>query len=183
MAENGNGRATSIAIDLPADPIHDAPTVTPDGERLESRIDGVRVRSAVVQSDERGTITEICSEAWPITDEPLVYVYQASIRVGQQKGWVVHYEQDDRLFFDNGTVKVALYDARAGSPTFGMVNELFFGAANRALLRIPAGVFHGLVNIGESEVHFVNMPTRPYRHDDPDKARLPGDTEAIPYTL
>jgi dTDP-4-dehydrorhamnose 3,5-epimerase len=172
-----------VDIEIAAPPLPDEPTVTPDGERLETLIEGVRIRPARVQVDERGTLTEIYSEAWSFTEEPLVYVYQTTIRAGVVKGWVVHYEQDDRLFFDTGAAKVALYDARASSPTRGMINELFFGSANRALLRIPAGVFHAVKNVGESEMRFVNLPTRPYRHERPDKARLPVDTDAIPYRL
>ena len=172
-----------VEIDVGASPQPDPATVTPEGERLGPRIDGVLVRPAKVQVDERGSLTEIYSEAWSFTDEPLVYVYQTTIRVGVVKGWVIHYEQDDRLFFDDGAVKVVLYDARAGSPTHGLINELFFGSANRALLRIPAGVFHAVRNIGESEARFVNLPTRPYNHEAPDKSRLPADTDAIPYRL
>jgi hypothetical protein len=44
-------------------------------------------------------------------------------------------------------------------------------------------VFHAVKNVGESEMRFVNLPTRPYRHERPDKARLPADTDAIPYPL
>jgi dTDP-4-dehydrorhamnose 3,5-epimerase len=176
--------ADGVSIRVPADLTPDAPTVTASGERLESRIEGVLIRPATVQSDDRGTVTEILSESWDFgRDDPLVYVYQTTIRVGQKKGWVIHFEQDDRLFFDNGALKVVLYDAREGSPTYGMVNELFFGDAHRALLRIPAGVFHGIVNIGEHEARFINTPTQPYRHDRPDKSRVPADTDAIPYRL
>ena len=173
----------SELIDPAIQPVEDVPTVRPDGERLEALIEGVRIRPAIVHSDGRGALTEIYNPAWDPSDDPIVYVYQSTIRPGQKKGWVVHYEQDDRLFFDNGAVKVALFDARANSPTSGLVNELFFGDANRALLRIPAGVFHGLANVGETEMRFVNLPTNPYRHDRPDKARLPADTDEIPYRL
>lgn len=38
------------------------------------------------------------------------------------------------------------------------------------------------VNVGERDLRFINCPTRPYR-DKPDKARLPADTDAIPYKL
>jgi dTDP-4-dehydrorhamnose 3,5-epimerase len=172
-----------VDIEIATPPLPDEPTVTREGERLETLIEGVRIRPAKVQVDERGSLTEIYSEAWSFTDEPLVYVYQSTIRVGVAKGWIVHYEQDDRLFFDSGVAKVVLYDARAGSPTHGMINELFFGSGNRALLRVPAGVFHAVKNVGEAEVRFVNLPTRPYRHERPDKARLPGDSDAIPYRL
>ena len=180
---NGHERTRPAAIQIDEVPVPDAPTVTPAGDRIGSLIDGVRVRRATVQVDERGTLTEIFSEGWAFSDEPLVYVYQSTIRAGQKKGWVVHFEQDDRLFFDNGSLKVALYDARADSPTRGAVNVLFFGEANRALLLIPAGVFHGVVNVGESEPRFINLPTRAYRHDQPDKSRRPTDTDAIPYRL
>jgi len=29
----------------------------------------------------------------------------------------------------------------------------------------------------------VNLPSRPYLHEDPDKYRLPHDTDEIPYRL
>jgi dTDP-4-dehydrorhamnose 3,5-epimerase len=62
-----------------------------------------------------------------------------------------------------------------------MINELFFDAHNRGLLHIPRKVWHAIKNIGESDALFVNMPTAPYNHADPDKYRLPPDTDAIPY--
>ncbi|MEA2349698.1 MAG: hypothetical protein QOG86_639, partial [Thermoleophilaceae bacterium] len=39
------------------------------------------------------------------------------------------------------------------------------------------------VNVGPTELRYVNMPTQPYRHERPDKQRLPADTSAIPYDL
>jgi dTDP-4-dehydrorhamnose 3,5-epimerase len=95
----------------------------------------------------------------------------------------VHLEQDDRIYFGAGAAKVVLYDARPPSPTHGLVQELFLGAADGALVRIPAGVFHAVVNVGPSELRYVNMPTRAYRHELPDKYRLPADTSFIPYSL
>jgi dTDP-4-dehydrorhamnose 3,5-epimerase len=183
MDGRSEGTESGVAIEISTAPTPDQATVTEGGERLGTLIDGVRIRPAVVQSDARGEVTEIYNPAWGFTEEPLVYVYTTTIRVGQRKGWIVHLEQDDRLFFDDGTAKVALYDARVGSPTQGLVNELFMGSANRGLVRIPAGVFHGVVNVGEQKLRFVNCPTRPYRHDRPDKSRLPADTDAIPYRL
>jgi dTDP-4-dehydrorhamnose 3,5-epimerase len=178
-----DGATARVVLDIAVEPIPDHPTVTSDGERLAPLIDGVLVRPATVHSDARGTLTEIFNPAWDWTGEPLVYVYQATVRPGQLKGWVVHLGQDDRLFFDEGTAKVVLYDARVGSPTKGMINELFLGAANRVLLRIPAGVFHAVANVGDADLRFVNLPTRPYEHGRPDKARLPAGSRAIPYTF
>jgi dTDP-4-dehydrorhamnose 3,5-epimerase len=170
-------------IDMPVPGTPEPQTVTPAGERLDRSIDGVRLRPAITHSDERGSLTEIDDPGWGFTDEPVVYVYEARIHPGQKKGWIVHFEQDDRLFFSVGSAKVVLYDARTGSPTQGLVQELFLGSVNRGLLRIPAGVVHAVVNVGPDEVRFVNLPTRPYRHERPDKLRFPLDTDAIPYEL
>jgi len=163
------------------DPERDRQTVNPDGTRIAALIDGVRMRAAVTQEDDRGTVTEILSAKWDFDDAPLVYVYQTTIRPHKIKGWVVHTEQDDRLFFSIGSVRVVLYDARENSRTNGMINELYYSPHNRGLLRIPRGVYHAIQNIGESEVLFINLPTQPYRHERPDKFRLPLDTDLIPY--
>lgn len=161
----------------------DAQTVTPDGQSVAQLIEGVAIRPVTTQLDDRGSICEIYDPAWDAGGEPIVYVYQSTVRPGRVKGWVVHLEQDDRLFVSQGSAKVVLYDGRSGSRTQGMINELYFGQERRALLRIPRGVFHAVRNIGQGELLFINVPTRRYDHTDPDKYRLPVDTEEIPYQL
>ena len=75
----------------------------------------------------------------------------------------------------------ALYDDRAGSPTHGRLNDLVFSERAPALLVIPRGVYHAVRNIGTSEAIFLNMPTRAYEHDSPDKLRLPLKNSLIPF--
>lgn len=158
-------------------------TVTPEGESVQDLIDGVRIRRAVTHPDERGTLCEVYDPRWQFTDEPLVYVYQVTIHPGQVKGWVRHESQDDRLFFSYGTLRVGLYDAREGSPTEGMTNELYFDRHSRGLLRIPRGVWHALRNVGPDDAMFINCPTAPYLHEQPDKWLLPPDTPEIPLRI
>ena len=81
------------------------------------------------------------------------------------------------------TMPLVLFDARVESPTFESLNVLHFGEANRGLLRIPRGVFHAVQNVGETDAMFVNMPTTAYSHEEPDKYRLPLDTDRIPYSF
>lgn len=161
----------------------DASTVTADGERLQELIDGVKLRRPPTHADHRGTITEVYDLRWEFTDDPLVYVYHVTIRPGQVKGWVVHLEQNDRLFAYAGVLKIVLYDARADSPTHGLLNVFHVGGHDRALLSIPAGVYHAVQNVGAEEGAFINLPSQPYQHDDPDKYRLPADNDVIPYPL
>lgn len=166
-----------------SEPKPDVQTVTAEGEAVASRIAGVNLRLAVTHPDERGEVCEIYNPAWGFHEEPLVYVYQICIRPQRVKGWVVHYEQDDRLFVSLGTVKIVLYDDRAGSPTQGMLNEIYLGERKRGLIVIPKGVFHAIQNVGDTDAILVNLPTRAYNHARPDKLRLPLDTDRIPYSF
>ncbi|HVR97751.1 MAG TPA: dTDP-4-dehydrorhamnose 3,5-epimerase family protein [Thermoanaerobaculia bacterium] len=162
-------------------PIKDRQTVTPEGVRIAPRIAGVVVRPAVTHVDDRGELCEIYNPAWGIHEAPLVYVYQAMVRPHKVKGWVVHHLQDDRLFISLGTLRIVLYDAREGSPTQGEINEIFLGERNRGMVVIPRGVYHAVQNVGDCDAYFVNVPTRAYDHADPDKYRLPLDTDLIPF--
>lgn len=74
-------------------------------------------------------------------------------------------------------------DARTDSPTYGRLNVFHLGGHDRALLSIPAGVYHAVCNVGADEGAFVNLPSHSYQHDDPDKYRLPLDNDVIPYRL
>src|SRR5262245_61859151 len=137
----------------------DVQTVTTDGESVAPMIDGVTIRPARTLPDDRGTICEVYNPAWGIDEEALVYVYQVTIRPNKIKGWVVHFEHDDRLFISQGTLKIVLYDDRVDSPTYRMVNECYLSEHNRGLIRIPRGVFHALQNVGDNDALFINMPT------------------------
>jgi dTDP-4-dehydrorhamnose 3,5-epimerase len=156
-------------------------SVTPEGQAVAPVIDGVWVRPAITHPDKRGTVCEIFNQDWD--DKPLVYVYEITIRPGVVKGWVKHDLQDDRLFMASGSLRVVLYDGREESPTHGLVTEQCFDEHSRALLRIPAGVWHAVENVGVSDAQMINCPTRAYDHEAPDKWDLPLDTELIPFSF
>lgn len=159
--------------------LKDEATVTASGERLERLIDGVIVRYAVTQTDERGDLTEIYDPAWGVIPDPLVYAYATSVRPGRRKGWVYHKSQIDRLFALTGFLKVVLYDLREASPTKGMINEIHLSERRRGLVVIPPHVAHVVENAGSVEAYFVNLPNKPYSHDNPDKYRIAATD--IPY--
>jgi dTDP-4-dehydrorhamnose 3,5-epimerase len=92
-------------------------------------------------------------------------------------------DQDDRLFVSQGTIRFGLYDDRPESPTHKMLNIFTVSERNRALIVIPRRVYHGLQNVGNTEAVFINMPSRPYNHVDPDKYRLPLKNDLIPFAF
>lgn len=166
-----------------AEPRPLGPSVGAEGRPIVDLIDGVRIRPAITHPDERGTVTEVFDLRWGFDDAPLVFVYQVTIRPGQDKGWVLHKRHADRSFFSTGAVKVVMYDDREDSPTRGLLNEFVFGEERRVLLYIPVGVWRGVKSVGAKDALFINCPTEPYHHDDPDKWLLPRDNDVIPYDL
>lgn len=166
---------------MPMQPKKDPAWINPDGSRLTPLIDGVVIRNATTQVDDRGTLCEILNPAWGVHPAPFTYIYQFTIHPGKIKGWHSHHQHDDRIFLSQGMVKVVLYDDRPDSPTRGMVNEIYRSELHRSIMVIPIRVWHAHQNLGTTEALFISMPTRAYNHADPDVFRLPLDNDVIPY--
>jgi dTDP-4-dehydrorhamnose 3,5-epimerase len=164
-------------------PVKDVQTVNAEWQPVSRRIDGVVVKHIPPVEDERGEICEIYRPSWEIHPAPLVYVYQAMIRPGKVKGWIVHRNQDDRIFTLLGAFRFGLYDDRPDSPTRGQLDLFTISDRHRALIVIPRGVYHAVQNVGQHEAFFINMPTEPYDHANPDKYRLPLKNDLIPFAF
>ncbi len=163
-------------------PTQDAETVTAEGVPLAPLPDGVTFHEVTTHVDDRGTLFEMFDERWDWHPDPLLYAYTSTIRPGKIKGWALHRRHEDRYFILFGEMEVVLYDDRESSPTRGLVATVVLSHHRRRLMNIPAGIWHADRNIGDSEAVIVNFPTIPYDHSDPDKYRLPLDTDQIPYT-
>ena len=165
------------------EPVKDRQTVTPAGEPVDRLLHGVVVRPARPIPDKRGDVTEVLDPRWADAGGPTTYAYAITLRPNRIKGWVMHRKQEDRLFLVRGAVRWALYDDRADSPTHGQLSLLTITERNPALLIIPRGVFHAVENVGSTDAIFVNLPTTPYDHADPDKYRLPLVNDRIPFAF
>lgn len=164
-------------------PVKDLQTVTPDGERTGATIDGLLVRELCTLPDERGELCELYRTAWGLHAATVEHAYLSTVRPGVVKGWVMHRSQDDRIAVLFGALRWVWYDARPESPTSGSVIELTITERNRALVVTPANVWHAVENVGESDAAFVNFPSVPYNHADPDKYRLPLENDRIPFSF
>jgi dTDP-4-dehydrorhamnose 3,5-epimerase len=164
-------------------PPRDIATVTAEGQNLQAVPEGVSFRDAVTHVDDRGSVCELFDSRWDWSDAPLVFSYCFTLRPGAVKGWGLHRQHEDRYFILYGDLEVVLYDDRADSPTNGMVAKVYLSEHHRRLMNIPAGVWHANRNVGTADVTVINFPTRPYDHENPDKYRLPLDTDQIPYSF
>ena len=159
----------------------DKPTVSPDGKPLRTLIDGVSIRPLPTHVDSRGTVTELFDKRWNFTPDPMVFSYAFTIRPGVVKGWNLHQRHEDRYAIMAGEMQLVLYDPRENSPTFKQVCVITLTEAARCIINVPINVWHADYNIGSKDVLVVNFPTIPYDYNDPDKWRLPIDTDLIPF--
>jgi dTDP-4-dehydrorhamnose 3,5-epimerase len=160
----------------------DPQLVTKEWDKIEEQIDGVVVREVRHVPRDHGVITEIFRPEWDPTGLPIVHIYQSRLFPGAIGAWSCHGTTIDRLFVNQGYLKVVLFDGREESPSYRRVVELHVGDARPALVILPAGVWHGLQNLGSSDALVINCPTKAYNYEDPDHYRLPFDSPEIPYT-
>ena len=143
-------------------------------------IDGVEVRGAKVFADERGRLGEImrADDKW---FEKFGQVYFTTTYPGVVKAWHYHKKQTDHFYVIRGTVKVALYDDRENWPTYQTVNQIYLSERCPGLLRIPPGVQHGWMCVGQTEAYILNIASEMYNYDDPDEFRIHPHDNHIPY--
>ena len=162
----------------------DRQTVIPKAESAGCPLlDGVRVRYLETYSDSRGSVTELFDPRWNWHPEPMVFAYCFTLRPGHVKGWGLHRDHDDRYAILQGEMELVLFDPRPESSTYGQICRILLSEQRRSLVNVPRNVWHANLNISEKDVFVVNFPTSPYNHVNPDKYRLPTNTDLIPYSF
>lgn len=149
---------------------------------LPTRIEGVSATNLEVHRDNRGGLCELLTLR-NLEIAPIVHVYSVTALPGSVRAWVYHKRQWDRLAYTQGHFRVVLYDIRPESRSHEMMDILEIGCEAPTLLFIPPYVVHGVMNIGDQDASFINMPTNIYDPDNPDKMRLPADHPGIPYSF
>lgn len=143
-------------------------------------IAGVRVKNLKVIPDERGRLMEMLR-----ADDDIFMgfgqVYLTTTLPEVVKAWHLHKLQTDHVVCVHGMIKLALYDDRADSETFGLLNQFFMGVHNPILVQIPPLVYHGWKCVSIEEALIVNTVTRPYDYREPDEFRLDAHQSHIPY--
>jgi dTDP-4-dehydrorhamnose 3,5-epimerase len=107
--------------------------------------------------------------------------YLTATNPGVVKAWYRHHRQTDQIALAQGTLRLALYDARAASPTQGVIQELLISDEQPALVQIPPGVWHGFQAVGPTPACLLHLNTIPFNCLEIDEDRLPPTTAEIPF--
>ena len=127
--------------------------------------------------DERGTIMHMLRRDDPHFVE-FGEIYFTSIYRAVIKGWHRHVDMTLNYACPWGRVKLVMYDDREGSPTRGVLMELFLGPDDYSLVVIPPMVWNGMKGMDDVSL-IANCATHP--HDPVRTERRDPFTDAIPY--
>jgi dTDP-4-dehydrorhamnose 3,5-epimerase len=143
-------------------------------------IQGVKVKRLKVIADGRGRLMEILRQDDSIFRK-FGQAYLTTAKPGIVKAWHYHRKQTDNFICINGKIRLALYDARKKSLTFGKITEFVLSLETPKLVQIPPLVYHGFKCISGTEALVINIPTRAYNRKKPDEYRLDPYDNDIPY--
>ena len=109
-------------------------------------IEGVEVYPVKLITDERGMVCKIPTPLFTIRD-----VYVTTVRKDAIKAW--HGYKTKSLYWTvvSGLVKLALYDNRPDSASYGLSETLFLGTTAPQSVLVPPGVFSGFKAIENGE--------------------------------
>lgn len=143
-------------------------------------IEGVTVKKLKLIPDDRGRLMEILRSD-DVIFKKFGQVYMTTAKPGVVKAWHYHRKQDDYFTCVSGSMRLALYDAREGSPTYKEINDFVISLDDPMLVKIPKMVYHGFKCVSECEAIVINTPTEPYDHRNPDELRVDAYDNNIPY--
>jgi dTDP-4-dehydrorhamnose 3,5-epimerase len=110
---------------------------------------GLELLDLPVERDERGSLVELCRNAWIDGDHPVQW-NAVTNRPGALRGVHWHNGHVDYLAPAHGRVLVAAVDLRMGSPSEGEALLVELDATRPQALIVPAGVGHGFYSADAS---------------------------------
>jgi dTDP-4-dehydrorhamnose 3,5-epimerase len=106
-------------------------------------------------------------------------IYFSTVISGAVKAWHIHKQMVLNYAVPVGTIRLVLFDNRAGSGTRGALQEMTLGSDNYSLVTIPAMVWSGFKGIGTETALIANCATLP--HDPAEIERCEPNDPRIPY--
>ncbi|MCL2122554.1 MAG: dTDP-4-dehydrorhamnose 3,5-epimerase family protein [Desulfovibrionaceae bacterium] len=148
---------------------------------MDAGIMGVALQELAVIPTDGGPVLRMLRPDWPLF-AGFGELYFSEVLPGAVKAWKRHSLQTQHLAVPVGRLKLAIYDSRPDSASFGQTREYILGRPDRyRLLRIPPGLWYGFTAIGPEKALVCNCADLP--HDPAESSRKPWDSLDIPYSF
>ncbi|MBF0320192.1 MAG: dTDP-4-dehydrorhamnose 3,5-epimerase family protein [Nitrospirae bacterium] len=141
-------------------------------------IEGVAVSPLRQIEDARGKVMHMLRRDSPLF-ERFGEIYFSVVNPGAVKAWKLHKKMTLTLAVPFGRVRLVLYDERAGSATFGAIDEFIMGDGNYCLVKVPPLLWSGFMGISDGISILANCATE--MHDPAEAFQLDPNDTRIPY--
>lgn len=128
-------------------------------------IEGVRIEPRRQIVDERGKIMHMLKSTDDVFQQ-FGEIYFSVVNPGVVKAWHIHKKMVLNYAVPFGAIKFVLYDDREGSPTRGVLQEVFLGPDSYNLVTVPPMVWNGFKGISTTPAIVANCASIPH---DPDE--------------
>lgn len=129
-------------------------------------INGVKLVKLKTNRDHRGFFREIFRFTEDYKEVSVGQLSHSVVNEGIIKGWHGHSYQSQWNYVVCGRIKVALYDDRKGSPTYGGLMEFSAGEIETPVgYYFPPGVLHGY-KCESGPMHIIYVTSSTYDLDD-----------------
>ncbi|MBW7943852.1 dTDP-4-dehydrorhamnose 3,5-epimerase family protein [Patescibacteria group bacterium] len=156
--------------------------ITTQNYQQKPTIQGVEIKQLAFHNDDGGNFSELfrLTEGKVEGFEVPFEVRQVSMSVLTPqtiKAFHIHYQQEDLWYVPPYDRLLANFiDIREDSPTYQNKMRLVLGGGKSLLVRIPAGVAHGVANIYQRSMTLFYATSAQFNPQQPDEHRLPWDT-------
>ena len=132
---------------------------------MTNNIEGINISPLKIISDDRGSVMHMLRNDSQ-TFEKFGEIYFSTIFENKIKAWHLHKEATLNYACLYGKVKLALFDQRENSKTFGEYQELFLSLENYALITIPPNIWNGFKGLSKGHSIIANCLDLPHNEKE-----------------
>jgi len=136
---------------------------------MKKNIEGIKITPLKIISDDRGSVMHMLRNDSEVFDK-FGEIYFSTIFKDKIKAWHRHKEATLNYACVFGEVKLALFDDRKGSSTFGEYQELLLSLKNYNLITIPPNIWNGFKGCNDEFSIIANCLNLP--HNEREMVRL-----------
>ncbi|MDR2719982.1 MAG: dTDP-4-dehydrorhamnose 3,5-epimerase family protein [Nitrososphaerota archaeon] len=132
-------------------------------------LEGIRIKSIVRRSDERGFFSEVMRNNWGdlFGDDDIVQINYSYTYPNIIRAWHRHIrDQVDYFLVLSGSIKLCAFDEQNSE-----LSEIISSGTELQVVRVPGHYWHGFKAIGTEPVVLVYYTTKLYDIADPDEER------------
>ena len=145
---------------------------------MNKNIEGIKISPLKIISDDRGSVMHMLRNDSQVF-EKFGEIYFSTIYENKIKAWHLHKEATLNYACIYGKVKLALYDEREKSKTFGVYQELFLSLEDYSLITIPPNIWNGFKGINKGHSIIANCLNIP--HNEIEMIRSDIDNKRFSY--